>query len=1212
MANTYTSSKTSRPLSGLLAETRRWSLADRLTLIRSIALQVRALHEQGRTHRAISPDSVGVDAARQPQLDPPAPPSRFGGEGADPELCPPELIAADGLDLSDRIEAAAAALHKDGHALDPRRIDVYQLGTLLCRLLTGESILGYMYDPAVKAKVPDAARSLLQGALGDGAAPIIEDCDGLITALDATLAEVPESQPPTSARDTPPGGSVIGSESDTPPHGHRQGVARQKSEELPFQCLGPYRVTGRIGSGGMGDVYRGHDQALGRDVAIKVLPPEMARDEDFVRRFQAEASAAANLSHPNVVPVYFIGEDDGYHFFAMRLIDGEPLSARLDRAGRFPLEDAVDLLEKCLAGLQAAHAQDLIHRDIKPGNILLERETGRPVLVDFGLVRRTGQQTRMTVTGMVMGTVDYMAPEQARGKNIDCRADIYALGVLLYQTLAGRLPFDAETPTAMMFQHAYEEPFPLQEAAPDAPDAVTSIVARMMAKDPDERYATCEDVLADVAAFREGRPLAEVPVVDRSRTGDSSGPRSRDSGYEEGAATSELPEAGDIELPSNLDELADHSPLRRVRDFAATMFRRHAPDFVQNLQSTTQQVDGAVDHYDRRRGRLAKLLDEARGIEAELSQQKSANEAAAAAAAAEAESLADGEQTEAALVRRRECDEQTAALQTQLDQQREQVEEFESQLAKADATLARLRSQRDVLQARMGAAGLVRGQDATPRRRRPQVIAVVALSLIVVVAGLLLLSIPLFRSTTDGPPAAKLPVSAPGALTFDYQIEDYSWRSGQPLVPMMPVNEGFCVLTQFGGEFEGPGQRAVVTAWQDGLWYVGGFANRRSPAIKATSFTDFTPQIFRPEVSEYRWMHPEPPVKMLHKSEGVCFLSGLHGTLEGGGEGVKVALGDDGYWYLSGKSVKPYLRAQAIGLHFVDAKGLQAEITRYSWKRGEPPVKMIHRSEGFCGLALIGGGFEGPAEHVRLFVGEDGYWYLSARSRQKAMYADAIAVRVSKTGEADRTDASPPASAPRVPPPLPPGGGIAADQWVDLLKWIDIDRDRVRGGWTRQRDELLANGAKGCAEIMPPVSFGHNYDLEIDFTLTAGEGIVVVLPAKEKTLNVFVSPTGKGIQWVAGQYWHPAAANSGNLIPGQRQTLLYSVRLQEDQAQVDVTLDDEPLLSWSGSASSLSGWPLTVPPRPQIGVWKGAATFHGMRVRDPAGETTWIERSPID
>lgn len=384
MGHTVSKLDAPRRLSELLDEGATWPLQESLKLIRRLALQVQSLHRGGRTHRAIGPATVSIDEKLRPQLEPSAGSRSFGGDHPDQEFSPPELADADAVALPEGIETAVAVLEQGGHSLDPRRIDVYQLGTLLNRLLTGESILAYLYSPTANAKVPAAVRPVLQRALGHDAANRFEDCDGLIEALDEALPQAESPETPTSMHETPARGSVLSKQADTPPQGSEPAPEPPVAEGLPFERLGPYQILDRIGSGGMGDVYMGYEKSLERQVAIKVLPAELARDEDFVRRFHAEATAAAKVAHPNVVPVYFSGEDAGHHFFAMQFIEGESLSQRLSRRQRLPSDEALDVATQCLAGLEVAHARGLIHRDIKPANILIEGESGRAVLTISG------------------------------------------------------------------------------------------------------------------------------------------------------------------------------------------------------------------------------------------------------------------------------------------------------------------------------------------------------------------------------------------------------------------------------------------------------------------------------------------------------------------------------------------------------------------------------------------------------------------------------------------------------------------------------------------------------------------------------------------------------------------------------------------------------------------------------------------------------------
>lgn len=468
-------------------------LHDRLRLVRELAEQLAALHGGGRVHRAI--DRVVVLPGERPRLQLPDPPPRrrFGGDHSDAEYCPPELATADTLELPDDVDVATRLLRKSGHGLDPRQIDLYQLGALLCRLLTGDSIHSYMLSPTTKANVPASAREVLARSVGFDAGSRFDDSAALMAAVDDAVRKA--SPAPAPDADTQPGARALARADDTPVERHRRDSMVREPAALPFQRLGDLEIVAHLGRGGMGDVYKGYDETLRRSVAVKVLPPELARDAKFVERFHAEATAVARLDHPNVVSIHCIGEEAGYHYFAMQYVEGEALAARLRGQKRLSLAETLDVVGQCLAGLQAAHNEGLVHRDIKPGNILIERDTHRVVLVDFGLVRVLDDISRITSAGTVLGTVDYISPEQARGEKVDARADLYSIGILMYQLLSGELPFSAETPTGMMYQHTHSRARPLSELAPEVPLELEAVVRRLMAKEPGDRYQTAAEAL---------------------------------------------------------------------------------------------------------------------------------------------------------------------------------------------------------------------------------------------------------------------------------------------------------------------------------------------------------------------------------------------------------------------------------------------------------------------------------------------------------------------------------------------------------------------------------------------------------------------------------------------------------------------------------------------------------------------------------------------
>src|SRR5688572_19768693 len=258
-----------------------------------------------------------------------------------------------------------------------------------------------------------------------------------------------------------------------------------------------FTVEGEIGRGGMGVVYKARDERLKRGVAIKVLPPELAFREEIRMRFLREAETAARLSHPHIVPIHAVGEGpDGLVYFVMAYVDGESLGARLKRRERLPPEEARRILMETADALGAGHALGIIHRDVKPDNILLEGSRGRTVLTDFGIAKAltstTGPGT-LTATGVAIGTPHYMSPEQAAGdREIDGRSDIYSLGVVGYQMLAGELPFSAPTVPGILLKQITEQAPNLQDRSPTCPDDLASCVMRSLEKEPEGRWPTAD------------------------------------------------------------------------------------------------------------------------------------------------------------------------------------------------------------------------------------------------------------------------------------------------------------------------------------------------------------------------------------------------------------------------------------------------------------------------------------------------------------------------------------------------------------------------------------------------------------------------------------------------------------------------------------------------------------------------------------------------
>jgi serine/threonine protein kinase len=282
-------------------------------------------------------------------------------------------------------------------------------------------------------------------------------------------------------------------------------------DPLLGQILAGFHIEARIGQGGMSRVYRAVQPSVGRAVALKVLAPELSENEEFRSRFLTEATRAAAIEHPNILPVYDAGEDHGQLFIAMRLVDGSDLRALLERGGRLAPERALAIVAQVAAALDAAHARGLIHRDVKPGNVLLTADD-HVYLADFGVAKSALARRELTRTGVFVGTLDYAAPEQIRNEPLSAATDLYALGCVLYQCLTGQVPFDRSSEFLVMQAHLTDPPpKPSEYGLPTALDAV---IATAIAKAPDERYRSGRRLVDAARAVLSGAaPAAAQPTM---------------------------------------------------------------------------------------------------------------------------------------------------------------------------------------------------------------------------------------------------------------------------------------------------------------------------------------------------------------------------------------------------------------------------------------------------------------------------------------------------------------------------------------------------------------------------------------------------------------------------------------------------------------------------------------------------------------------------
>lgn len=304
-----------------------------------------------------------------------------------------------------------------------------------------------------------------------------------------------------------------------------------RPSDLIGRRIAGYLVEREIGRGGMAVVYRAKDLRLDRTVALKLLAPELARNDTFRKRFTHESRVAAAIDHPHIVPVFEAGETEGILYIAMRYVAGQDLRALIDRQGPLPLGTALRIAAQVASALDAAHDHDLVHRDVKPGNILVAAGTDSDhpehvYLTDFGLTKKSLSLTGFTSVGQFVGTLDYVAPEQISGRPVDGRCDVYSLACVVHETMAGAPPFQRDDDMALLWAHQFDPPPALTGLRPGLPAGVDAVLAKALSKSPDDRYDSCLQFVAALRAAARGEERGGHPPtqVDRRIGAWTSGP----------------------------------------------------------------------------------------------------------------------------------------------------------------------------------------------------------------------------------------------------------------------------------------------------------------------------------------------------------------------------------------------------------------------------------------------------------------------------------------------------------------------------------------------------------------------------------------------------------------------------------------------------------------------------------------------------------------
>jgi serine/threonine protein kinase len=468
-----------RTLSAILEEEGALEVEWALSLARQVAQGLAHADQAGVVHRDIRPANIMVAPSGLAKIM--------------------DLGLARGADLS-RLTATGvlgspqylSPEQAEGKEADIRS-DIYSLGVTLFEMLTGQRpyeadstvdiVLKHLQEPVLSLRefneeIPGEVDELVKRCLAKAPEERFQTPGELIEAID---------------------GALRGSEGKTPPG---------MEAALVGQTLGQYRLVDRIGRGGMATVYKAYQPSLDRYVAVKVLPTYLAHDPDFATRFRREARAIAKLNHPRILPVHDFGQEGELSYIVMRYVEGGTLKKILGQP--LALDRVVDIIVQVGDALDYAHQQGIIHRDVKPANVLLDRGKWA-LLSDFGLAKMAAASVQLTKTGVGLGTPAYMSPEQAQGKPVDAQSDIYSLGIMLFEMLTGQVPFDADTPLAVLIKHL-TAPLPLPRAVnPDIPEPVERVILKAVAKAPEDRFQRVSEMVEALkrAAMEKGPPEKE-------------------------------------------------------------------------------------------------------------------------------------------------------------------------------------------------------------------------------------------------------------------------------------------------------------------------------------------------------------------------------------------------------------------------------------------------------------------------------------------------------------------------------------------------------------------------------------------------------------------------------------------------------------------------------------------------------------------------------